>query len=134
MTSARQAQVDSRNNTHRLREVLASQPKAPAISDVVHTIRENSTRYNWVEVYLAKGETLVLAANAGDAETENVTIPIGQSICGSAAKSGETILVPDISKDPGTECASQLQRRKSSARLWRGLEPSEKSTLRAIRC
>jgi len=100
MTSARQAQVDSRNIPHRLREVLASQPKARAISDFVHTIRENSTCYNWVEVYLAKGETLVLAANAGDAETENVTIPIGQSICGSAAKSGKTILVPGVSKDP----------------------------------
>ncbi len=100
MTSARQAQVDSRNILQGLREVLASQPKARAISDFVRTLRESSTCYNWVGVYLVKGETLVLAAYAGDAETEHVTIPIGQAICGSAAKSGETILVPDVSKDP----------------------------------
>ena len=31
---------------------------------------------------------------------KNVTIPIGQGICGSAAKSGEIIVVPDVSKDP----------------------------------
>ncbi len=102
MTSARQAQVDSRNILHRLQEVLASQPKARAISDFVRALRESFTFYNWVEVCLVKGETLVLAAYAGDAETEHVTIPIGQGICGSAAKSGETILVPDVSKDPGT--------------------------------
>ncbi len=80
--------------------MLASQPKARAISDFVRTLKESSTCYNWVGVYLVKGETLVLAAYAGDAETEHVTIPIGQGTCGSAAKSGETILVPDVSKDP----------------------------------
>ncbi len=100
MTSARQAQVDSSNILHRLQEVLASQPKSRAIPDFLRTLRESSTYYNWVGVYLVKGETLFPAAYAGDAETEHVTIPIAQGICGSAAKSGETILVPDVSKDP----------------------------------
>ncbi len=99
MTSAREAQVDSRNILHRLQDVLASRSKSNAIADFVGT--QTSTYYNWVGVFLVKGETVVLAAYAGDAETEHVTVPIGQAICGSAAKSGETILVPDVSKDPG---------------------------------
>ena len=43
---------------------------------------------------------LVLEAYAGDEETEHVRIPIGEGICGSAAKEGATIVVPDVSKDP----------------------------------
>ena len=46
------------------------------------------------------GNDLVLAAYAGDEETEHVRIPIGQGVCGSAAKEGATIVVPDVSKDP----------------------------------
>ena len=41
-----------------------------------------------------------LGSYAGDEETEQVRIPIGEGICGSAAKEGATIVVPDVSKDP----------------------------------
>ncbi len=49
---------------------------------------------------MVRGDKLVLEAYAGDAETEHVTIPIGQGICGFAAKTGETVIVPDVSRDP----------------------------------
>jgi len=42
----------------------------------------------------------VLQTYAGDEETEHVGIPIGQGICGSAAKEGATIVTPDVGKDP----------------------------------
>ncbi len=42
---------------------------------------------------------MVLAAYAGEAQTEHVTIPIGEGICGLAASEGRTIIVPDVSKD-----------------------------------
>jgi len=47
-----------------------------------------------------KGDTLELAAYDGDHETEHVRIPVGQGICGSAAKEGQTIIVPDVNRDP----------------------------------
>ncbi len=42
----------------------------------------------------------MLQAYAQDEETEHVRIPIGQEICGSAAKEGTTIVIPDVGKDP----------------------------------
>ena len=66
----------------------------------VNILRENFDSYNWVGIYLVRGENLVLAAYAGDGETEHVEIPIGQGICGLAAKQGETIVVADVNKDP----------------------------------
>ena len=41
-----------------------------------------------------------MEAYAGDEETEHIRIPIGQGICGSAAKEGETIVVPNVNNDP----------------------------------
>ncbi len=88
-----------RNVLPRLQEVFTTRPDEEAIPDFVRVLRDSSDHYTWVGVYLVEGGNLVLAAYAGDATTEHVTIPIGEGICGSAAKSGETILVPDVSKD-----------------------------------
>jgi len=63
-------------------------------------LRESSDHFDWVGIYLVRGKDLVLEAYAGDEETEHVRIPIGLGICGSAAKQGETIVVPDVNKDP----------------------------------
>jgi GAF domain-containing protein len=45
------------------------------------------------------GDELELAAWAGPEETEHVRIPIGEGICGAAAASGETEVVPDVLED-----------------------------------
>jgi L-methionine (R)-S-oxide reductase len=66
----------------------------------VKVLRESSDHFDWLGIYLVRGNDLVLEAYAGDEETEHVRIPIGQGICGSAAKEGATIVVPDVSKDP----------------------------------
>jgi L-methionine (R)-S-oxide reductase len=83
-----------------LDQALKSGPSGSLMKEVVRLLRNSSDHYSWVGVYLVKGKNLVLAAYAGDEETEHVTIPIGQGICGSAAKTGETIAVPDVNKDP----------------------------------
>ena len=69
------------------------------MKNTVKILRENNQSYNWVGIYLVNGDNLVLAAYDGDGETEHVTIPIGNGICGLAAKQGETIIVPDVNKD-----------------------------------
>jgi GAF domain-containing protein len=46
------------------------------------------------------GDTLVLKAWDGPAATEHVRIPIGQGICGLAAREARTVVVDDVNKDP----------------------------------
>jgi len=54
---------------------------------------------NWVGFYLSEGDVLRLGPFSGKpAVTE---IPIGQGVCGTAAKTGETIVVPDVHQFPG---------------------------------
>ncbi len=100
MRVAGETGIDTKNILSRLLKVLTEQPKDAAMSDSVHLLRENFDHYTWVGVYLVQGAKLVLAAYYGDGETEHTTIPIGEGICGFAAKSGETIIVADVSKDP----------------------------------
>ena len=91
--------VDADELLPRLEKVL-QKSGSDLILDVVRILRESSDRYSWVGIYLVEQGKLVLAGFAGDAETQHVTIPIGEGICGSAAKTGETIVVPDVNKDP----------------------------------
>jgi L-methionine (R)-S-oxide reductase len=56
--------------------------------------------YNWVGIYLVKGNDLRLDAWSGPAATTHTTIPLGKGVCGWAAKSGRTEIVSDVSKDP----------------------------------
>lgn len=54
---------------------------------------------NWVGFYVAHGEGLVLGPFQG--KPACVRIPFGKGVCGKAAETGETIIVPDVSKFPG---------------------------------
>lgn len=79
-----------------------------AIGDRIPELLEDTCRilersvpwYDWVGIYLINGDELVLAAWSGPAATEHVRIPIGQGICGAAARENQTIIVPDVREDP----------------------------------
>ncbi len=83
-----------------LNRALSNEPLAKALTRSVQILRANSDHFDWVGIYLVREKDLVLEAYAGDEETEHVRIPIGEGICGCAAKEGATIVVPDVSKDP----------------------------------
>src|SRR5438552_4703348 len=83
-----------------LNRARSNEPLAKALTRSVQILRANSDHYDWVGIYLVREKDLVLEAHEGDEETEHVRIPIGEGICGSAAKEGATIVVPDVSKDP----------------------------------
>ena len=84
----------------RLTFALVNESLENALKSTVRLLRTTSDHFDWVGIYLVRDETLVLAAYAGAEETEHVRIPIGQGICGTAVKEGETIVVPDVGKDP----------------------------------
>jgi len=69
------------------------------LGEVVNYLYENFDHYSWVGIYLVENNDLVLGPWKGPHETEHTRIPIGQGICGSAAKSGKTELIPDVNSD-----------------------------------
>ena len=54
---------------------------------------------NWAGFYMLEGDTLVLGPFQGKAAC--IEIPLGRGVCGTAAKSGETVVVSDVHKFPG---------------------------------
>lgn len=67
------------------------------------TVAELSVRvphYSWVGIYWVEGDDLVLGPWVGPEATEHVRLPIGAGVCGAAAASGRTEVVPDVSQDP----------------------------------
>src|SRR3989442_343818 len=76
-----------------------SQPKA-ILDFLVRGLRRGFPPYNWVGGYPIEGDKLVLKAWSGPHPTQHVRIPIGQGICGLAARTRETVVVGDVSADP----------------------------------
>ena len=54
---------------------------------------------NWAGFYLLKGEALVLGPFQGAPAC--VRIPVGDGVCGTAARERETLIVPDVEKFTG---------------------------------
>ncbi len=100
MNRSRQATATREPVLHDLQTALKGSSRRQSVQSFVRILRDNFSSYSWVGVYLGRGDHLVLEAYAGGAETEHVSIPIGQGICGAAARTGETIVVPDVSQDP----------------------------------
>jgi GAF domain-containing protein len=67
---------------------------------VCQELYERFGHYSWVGIYVVEGDDLVLSVWSGEEETEHTRIPVGSGICGLAAATGETELVPDVSERP----------------------------------
>jgi L-methionine (R)-S-oxide reductase len=77
-------------------------PTAASVMErIAHRLHEKVMRYNWVGFYLvdpADPVALRVGPFAGSF-TPHARIPINTGLCGAAASSGETVVVPDVSKD-----------------------------------
>jgi GAF domain-containing protein len=71
---------------------------------------------NWVGFYLADGEELVLGPFQG--KPACARIPFGKGVCGTVAKAGESIIVPDVSQFPGHIACDVASRSELVAPLW----------------
>jgi len=65
----------------------------------IEFLYDNFDKYSWIGIYLVKENNLILGPWKGKQATEHVKIPIGKGICGSAAKSGNTEIISDVSSD-----------------------------------
>jgi len=68
---------------------------ANAAAAIFHTL----PGLNWAGFYLLRGPELVLGPFQG--RPACVRIPLGRGVCGTAAASGESIAVPDVTAFPG---------------------------------
>ena len=98
--------ASSRMDKEKAKELLAqveaatSSAKPSEVRQRVVKLLNTVPSYNWVGIYLVKGEDLSLDAWSGPAATVHSRIPIGKGVCGFAAKSGRTEIVSDVSRDP----------------------------------
>ena len=69
------------------------------LEDVVDFLYNNFTHYSWIGIYIVENNDLILGPWRGKQATEHTNIPIGKGICGSAAASGKTEVIPDVKAD-----------------------------------
>jgi len=72
---------------------------AVACETVVRELRHLVPQFDWVGIYMRQGEELVLTAWDGPEATQHMRIPVGQGICGLAARTGKTVVVADVNAD-----------------------------------
>jgi len=84
----------------RLDSAIGSSKGRSTREQAVRLLNSAVPSYTWVGIYVVEGSDLVLDAWAGPAATEHTRIPIGQGVCGFAAKAAKTEIVSDVSKDP----------------------------------
>jgi putative methionine-R-sulfoxide reductase with GAF domain len=78
--------------------VRASQRSEDAQSRVVIALHKGFPHYNWVGIYRLEGGHLTLGPYKGK-PTVHTSIPVGKGICGAAAASRKTEVVPDVEAD-----------------------------------
>lgn len=84
-----------------IRAEIAEEPDpAAAAQRAVEMLHARFGHYDWVGIYWVEGADLVLGPWIGPEATEHTRIPIGTGVCGAAAESGKTEIVPDVDADP----------------------------------
>ena len=81
-------------------EIAGAPDPAAAAQRTVELLHDRFTYYDWIGIYWVEGSDLVLGPWVGPEATEHARIPIGTGVCGAAAASGQTEIVPDVDADP----------------------------------
>lgn len=61
----------------------------------VQRIHASDGKYDWVGIYLLRGDELILHNFIGK-PTDHTRIPVGRGVCGTAVTEGRDINVPDV--------------------------------------
>ncbi len=83
-----------------IQKIIAGEPPERAAARVVDALHAQFRHYSWVGIYWVRGTDLILGPWRGPEATQHTRIPIGAGVCGAAAASGRTEIVPDVSRDP----------------------------------
>lgn len=91
--------MDYKSAEKEIKRISSGKETKNVLQIVVDYLYENFNKYSWVGIYTVMGNELILGPWKGKQATEHIRIPIGKGICGSAAHTGKTEIVPDVSKD-----------------------------------
>mgnify|MGYP001279776334 CR=1 FL=1 len=91
--------LEYRAAEQQIQKLLLTKPAPTVLQQIVDLLYDGFEKYSWVGIYLVKGNVLVLGPWKGTQATQHTAIPFGQGVCGSAAASGRTEVVDDVSKD-----------------------------------
>lgn len=83
----------------KIRDIVSKGDGSRILAGVVDFLYENFDKYSWVGIYRVEGNDLLLGPWKGEQATEHTRIPIGRGICGSAAETGKTEIIADVSRD-----------------------------------
>ena len=78
--------------------VLAAKGPEDVQARVVISLHKSFPNYDWVGIYRLEGDDLVLGPFQGK-PTVHTRIPVGTGVCGAAAVSKKTEVVPDVGVD-----------------------------------
>ena len=82
----------------------------PMLSNASAIIYDNMEDLNWAGFYIMRDGALVLGPFQG--KVACINIALGKGVCGTAAGSDETLVVPDVHQFPGhiaCDCASNSE-------------------------
>ncbi len=79
--------------------MISSTKKEDILEKIVEFLFTHFSQYSWVGIYLLDDDELVLGPWRGPHATDHVRIPVGKGICGSAAQTGKTEIISDVSSD-----------------------------------
>ena len=91
--------------------VDSSRSAGEKLQEICRLLKDGAEHYDWVGFYLVaeSGGELVLGPYAGE-PTEHVRIPFGRGICGQAAEGGQTLVAPDVRKEPNyLSCSPEVR-------------------------
>ena len=87
------------NVNKKIEKIIFKKENSQFLEKVIDILYKSFDKYNWIGIYIVCGDDLILGPWRGPQATEHTKIPVGKGVCGSAAKSGETEIVPYVNKD-----------------------------------
>ena len=82
-----------------LRAISSAADTQAAMELIVAELKDLLPHYDWVGIYLLHGDSLDLGPYRGE-PSPHTQIPLNQGICGAAASTKQTVIVPDVNADP----------------------------------
>lgn len=83
----------------KIEKILNNKNNPNCLDNIVNILYTTFEKYSWIGIYFVKDDNLLLGPWRGKNATEHTKIPIGMGICGSAAKTGKTELVQNVTQD-----------------------------------
>lgn len=83
-----------------IKKIIENNTSSEVPEKVIKFLYKNFDKYSWIGIYkLKNNDKLILGPWEGNQATEHTQIPVGKGICGSAAATGKTEVIPNVNED-----------------------------------